>query len=283
MDIFTILFYQPIYNIIVYFYHLLGDNLGLSIIAIGIVSRLVLLPISLRQIKLAESSKELSDKLNKIKKKYKNNKEKQQEEMLKVQKEYLPAQLGGCLPLIFQLIFFLNIYHVIVDIVQKGGSGFANVAYQFVEGFDKPISGSFILNIDLTISPSAVSSGSIIPYLILIVLVGITQYISFKIVFALRSVNKKSENNEEKSKGKKMSKDDKKDGAEEFQEIMHRTTNQVMMIFPVLLGLISYSLPSGLSVYLITTSSFVIIQQLVFLQIKKNKIKVESNNKINNS
>lgn len=282
MDIFTILFYQPIYNIIVYFYHLLGDNLGLSIIAIGIVSRLVLLPISLRQIKLAESSKELSEKLNKIKKKYKNNKEKQQEEMLKVQKEYLPAQLGGCLPLIFQLIFFLNIYHVIVDIVQNAGMGFSNVAYQFVEGFDQSISGAFILNIDLTISPSAVSGTSIIPYLILVVLVGLTQYISFKIVFALRSVNKNADN-KNKSKNKKASNQEQKDGAEEFQEIMQKTTNQVMMIFPILLGFISFGLPSGLSVYLITTSSFVIIQQLVFLQIKKNKARADNNIKINNS
>lgn len=281
MDIFSILFYQPIYNIVVYFYHLLGDNLGLSIISVGIISRLVLLPISLRQIKLAESSKEFSEKLNEIKKKYKNNKEKQQEEMLKIQKEYLPTQLGGCLPLIFQLIFFLNIYHVIVDIVQKGGAGFASVAYKFVEGFEQ-VSGAFILNIDLTIAPSAVSGTAMIPYLFLVILVGLTQYVSFKIVFALRSVNENVDK-PNKSKKKKVSSLEQPEGSEEFQEIVQKTTNQVMMIFPILLVFISFGLPSGLSVYLITTSSFVIIQQLAFLQIKKNKARMSRNVTINNS
>jgi YidC/Oxa1 family membrane protein insertase len=283
MDIFTVLFYQPIYNVIVYFYHVLGDNLGLSIIAIGIVSRLVLLPISLRQMRLSETSKELSEKLNKIKKKYKNNKEKQQGEMLKVQKEYLPAQIGGCLPLIFQLIFFLNVYHVIADVVQYGGKGFSQVAYSFVEGFSSQVSGSFVLNLDLTIAPSAVGVGvQIIPYIILVALVGLTQYVSFKIVFAFRNKAKKMEDQaeEKNKKAEKKGNDDKQPSPDDFQEIMQKTTNQVMLVFPFLLALISYGLPAGLSLYLITTSTFVIIQQSIYFRIKSKK---QLNHNINNT
>lgn len=273
MNIFEILFYQPIYNLIVVFYHLLSDNLGLAIIAIAIFSRAILIPVTRRQIKMAESSREFNEKSKAIKKKHKNNKEKQTEELLKLQQEYLPAQLGGCLPLIFQLIIFINIYSVIRNLIQEGASGFNEIAYSFVPKFTGEVNVNFLGDLlDLKIAPNSAESSNIFPYIVLLVLVGITQYASLKIMTGMRNRKKNEALDEKKQKKQKNKKDN---DPQDFGEIMQRSTQQAMLIFPFLLMFISYGLPAGLSIYLITTSSFVILQQSISYYIQRRKENIE--------
>lgn len=273
MNIFEILFYQPIYNLIVVFYHLLSDNLGLAIIAIAIFSRAILIPVTRRQIKMAESSREFNEKSKAIKKKHKNNKEKQTEELLKLQQEYLPAQLGGCLPLIFQLIIFINIYSVIRNLIQEGASGFNEIAYSFVPKFTGEVNVNFLGDLlDLKIAPNSAESTHILPYIVLLVLVGITQYTSLKIMTGMRNRKKNEALDEKKQKKQKNKKDN---DPQDFGEIMQRSTQQAMLIFPFLLMFISYGLPAGLSIYLITTSSFVILQQSILYYIQRRKENIE--------
>lgn len=270
MNIFDTFLYEPIFNIIVIFYRVLGGNLGLSIISIGIVSRIILIPLTLRQTKLAESSKEFAEKSEKIKKKYKKNKEKQQEEMLKLQQEYLPAQIGGCLPLIVQFLLFIQIYRVLSNLIKEGTVAeiFNNIAYGFVPKFadSYQISKDF-LGIDLSQSASTVNDfPQIIPYFVLILLVGLTQYLSFKVMTAMRKPDDKEKSKDSKKK--------KKDEPEDFAAIMQRSTKQATMLMPILLMFISYSLPSGLGIYLITTSTFVILQQLFLTKFKKDNTNI---------
>src|SRR5690348_2310189 len=103
MDIFTVLLYQPIYNLLVVFYRLFGNDLGLAIIAIALLMRLVLFPLTMRQTKMAETSREFNVKLKELREKYKDDKDKLNTEMAKLQSQYLPGQLNGCLSLILQL------------------------------------------------------------------------------------------------------------------------------------------------------------------------------------
>lgn len=264
MNIFEILFYQPVYNLLIVFYRAFGENLGLSIIAIGILSRLIMMPLTLKQSKMAESGRAFSEKSKEIKKKFKNDKEKQQQELLKLQQEYLPAQLGGCLPLIFQFIVFINIYNVIRNIISTDGFGFNKFAYSFVEKFSDgyEINTNFLGIFDLHTTPGSVSGTDLIPYLLLVIGVGIAQYFSVKVLSGLRNSDKKEEK-------KKKEKD--KDGPEDFGEIMQRSTKQVMFIMPIFLMFVSFSLPSGLSIYLITTSLFVILQQVVYYRYFKDR------------
>ncbi len=263
MNILEILFYQPIYNLIVVFYRLLGDNLGLAVIAIAIVSRVAMIPLTSKQIKMAESSKEFQEKSKKIKKKFKN-KQKQQEELLKLQQEYLPAQLSGCLPLIIQFIIFIVIYNILSGIITGGITSFNRVAYPFVPGFseDYSVQSTFLGLIDLKASPAAINQfPNILPYLVLIVLVGVTQYFSFKIMTAARTTKKEEQKIQKKPK--------KKDDTEDFGEIMQRSSKQAATLMPILLTVISFNLPSGLSIYLITTSLFVILQQSILARRRK--------------
>jgi YidC/Oxa1 family membrane protein insertase len=277
---FSTIFYEPLYNLIIVFYRLLGSNLGLSIIAIGILSRFVMIPLTLKQIKMAEKNKEFSAKVKEVKQKYKNDKQKQQQEMMKLQQEYLPGQLAGCLPLILQFIVFIYIYQIIRGLIDKGVQGFNDVAYSFVAKFpeDYSVNTSF-LGLDLKKSASQAEGSDLIAYLALVLLVGVTQYFSTKILMAIKDKKKdKSENLNKKKKKDTKSPDD-------FGEIMQQSTKQAMMLMPILLMFISYNLPSGLSIYLITTSAFVILQQLFiekFVKKESTDIQTDSKSKAKN-
>lgn len=263
------------------FYHALGDNLGLSIIAIAVAARLLMIPLTQKQMRMAESSREMQEKVKKVKEQFKKDKTRQQQEVLKIQQEYLPTQLSGCLPLIFQLILFVNIYHAIQNMIMISGqavnsvaSGFNQYAYSFVPKFETVynIDSSFLGILDLKQAASAIGfeNSNIIFYLLLIVLVAVTNYGSMKITMALSSKNK---DQKEKSKEKEKKKDPNK--PEDFGEIMQQSTKQAMFLMPFLLAFISYGLPSGLALYLITTNIFVILQKLISDSMKKQSISAE--------
>lgn len=106
MPIFQLLFYQPTFNLLIILYRAFADNLGLAIIVIAVLSRIITIPITRKQIKSAEDNKKFKKEYDAIKAKLKNKPEKQKEELAKLQMQYLPSQLGGCLPLILQLILW---------------------------------------------------------------------------------------------------------------------------------------------------------------------------------
>jgi YidC/Oxa1 family membrane protein insertase len=264
MDIFTILIYQPIYNLLIIFYRAFGGDLALAIIAIAALSRLATYPITARQIKMAEQSQEFNDKVKQVKKKYKNNKEKQNQEMMKVQSQYLPGQLSGCMSLIIQLVLLINILNVIRNLFTEGVTGFNAVAYSFVPQFAAAdtVNFNFLGIINLAQTPSVALEGGVaaaLPYLILAVLVGASQFGANRILMGLR----KKDQPEEQGKKAKKDKEKKKGEPEDFATLMQRSTKQTMVIFPVLLIFFALNFPAGLSLYWTVQSGLVIIQQLL--------------------
>lgn len=128
MGILQVLFYEPTFNLLMYFYSIIG-NLGVAILLIAVVSRLITWPLTRRQMKNAEKSKDFQREVNAIKKKYKKNQEKQAQELAKIQAKYLPGQLGGCLNMILALILLIQVRHVIINLVDQGVHAFNQVAY----------------------------------------------------------------------------------------------------------------------------------------------------------
>jgi YidC/Oxa1 family membrane protein insertase len=275
MDIFTILFYQPIYNLVIVLYRVFGGDLGLAIIAIAVLSRLITLPITLRQIKMAEGNKEFNAKIKSIKEQYKNDKDKQSQELMKIQSEYLPSQLAGCLPLILQFIFLINILNVVQDIITNSAGKFNSLAYSFVPQLaaNEVMNTNFLGVVNLAVSPAHVGYENLLavaPYIILALLVGLTQYLSTQILMGNRT--KKEESAEIKTeKTKKTTKKGKSEQPEDFSEIMQQSTKQTMLILPILLIFMSLNFPAGLSLYWTVQSGFVIIQQLIIERLKPNQ------------
>jgi YidC/Oxa1 family membrane protein insertase len=274
MDITVILFYQPIFNLIVFFYRLFGENLGFAIILIAILSRAITLPLIIKQKKSVVKNREFSDKMKGIKEKHKDNKEQREKELMALQSEYLPGQLAGCLPIILQLIFFINIYNVIINLVVKGPAAFNEYAYPFIEKFQEgySLNYSFLGIFDLGKHPyDFVNAGlSFLPYLILMLLVGLTQYYSMKITMSMSQL---IPNKTDKPKEKSNSKKEGNVAKEDFAEILQQSTKQTMLLFPILYTFLSYNFQAGLALYWIIQSGFVIIQQPLITYLETGKFK----------
>lgn len=102
------------------FFHGLGLEWWLSIAALTIVVRLLLFPLTVKQVRSMRAMQDLRPELDKIRGQYSNNRQRQQEEMMKLYQERSINPLGGCLPILVQMPIFIGIFYVIR---QFGGYG----------------------------------------------------------------------------------------------------------------------------------------------------------------
>lgn len=88
-------------------------NYGISILLFTIVTRLVMVPLSVKQQKSSAAMAAFSPKLEKLKKQYANNPQRLQEEQMKLYAEEDINPMASCLPLIPQLLFLYGIFDVV--------------------------------------------------------------------------------------------------------------------------------------------------------------------------
>ncbi len=98
--------------LLAWLYDLMG-SFGFAIIILTIVFRIVLLPLGIKQIKSMQAMQALQPKIKEIQKKFKGNKQKIQEQTMKLYQEYGVNPLGGCLPLLLQFPILIAMYSVI--------------------------------------------------------------------------------------------------------------------------------------------------------------------------
>ncbi|MBM7703144.1 membrane protein insertase YidC [Metabacillus iocasae] len=96
----------------------LGGNFGLSIIAVTIIIRLVLLPLIMKQQKSTMAMQALRPEMESIQKKYAGKKDpesqqKMQKEMMGLYQKHQINPLGGCLPILFQFPIIMAFYYAI--------------------------------------------------------------------------------------------------------------------------------------------------------------------------
>ncbi len=88
-------------------------NYGIAIIILTLLIRFLLLPLGIKQIKSMQHMQAIQPKIKDLQKKYKGNKQKVQEETMKLYKEAGVNPLGGCLPLLLQFPILISMYAVI--------------------------------------------------------------------------------------------------------------------------------------------------------------------------
>lgn len=86
---------------------------GLAIIMLTLIIKLVLAPLTAKQIRSMEGMQTLQPKIKELQKKYKGNQKKMQEEMSKLYREMGVNPLSGCLPLIIQMPFLIAIFYAL--------------------------------------------------------------------------------------------------------------------------------------------------------------------------
>jgi YidC/Oxa1 family membrane protein insertase len=115
-DFFANLF-SPIVDILgvvlLYFHNTLGAPWWLSIAMLTIVVRTLLFPLTVKQVKNMRAMQDLRPEMERIRAQYRDNRQKQQEEMMKLYQERKVNPLGGCLPILVQMPIFIGIFYVI--------------------------------------------------------------------------------------------------------------------------------------------------------------------------
>lgn len=86
-----------IYNTIAF------HNYGVSLILFTVIIKVALLPLTIKQLKSTQKMQEIQPELQKIQQRYKNDKEKLNQEMMKLYQEKGVNPAGGCLPMLLQL------------------------------------------------------------------------------------------------------------------------------------------------------------------------------------
>jgi len=166
---------NPLYNIvsgvIVFIHKLLspifGTNSGvtwsLSIMGLVVLIRIILIPLFVKQIKSQRALTALQPHMKEIQKKYKDDRQKQSEEMMKLYKEHKTNPLASCFPILAQAPIFFALFTVLNGIAAKTPEGVsAPIARGFLKGeyldsaaqatfFGAKISESFLGSTELTV------------------------------------------------------------------------------------------------------------------------------------
>jgi YidC/Oxa1 family membrane protein insertase len=88
-------------------------NYGVAIIALTVLIRLVLLPLGIRQVRSMQHMQIIQPKVKQIQQKYKGDRTKQQEEIMKLYKEYGVNPFSGCWPVLLQFPILIAMYAVV--------------------------------------------------------------------------------------------------------------------------------------------------------------------------
>ena len=88
-------------------------NYGVTIIVLTVLIRLVLLPLGIKQIRSMQHMQLVQPKVKALQQKYKGNKQKQQEEVMKLYREYGVNPFSGCWPVLLQFPILIAMYSVL--------------------------------------------------------------------------------------------------------------------------------------------------------------------------
>src|ERR671933_1677643 len=95
------------------YFHSLGTPWWLSIAMLTVVVRTILFPLTVKQVKSMRAMQDLRPEMERIRAKYRDNRQKQQEEIMKLYQERKVNPLGGCLPIAVQMPVFIGMFYVI--------------------------------------------------------------------------------------------------------------------------------------------------------------------------
>ena len=237
-QLFYIVLYQPILNFLVLIYNFIpGHDIGVAIIVMTIIIKLVLYPFSLKSIKSQKALQEIQPKIEELKVKYKNQKDKLAQEMMVLYKNEKVSPFSSCLPLLIQLPFLIAVYEVF-RVGLSSGSLDALYPFVFNPGNLNPITLGFF---DLSK-----------PQIVLALLAGLAQFWQVKMLSTKKP--------EIKSAGSKD---------ESMMVIMNK---QMMFMMPIMTVFIGANLPGGLTLYWFVTTLLTALMQLIAFRHKKEPL-----------
>lgn len=98
---------------VITFFHGLGLSWGLSIIALTFVVRIILLPLTIKQFRSMQALGNLAPQIKELQAKYKDDKQRLNQEMMKFYQENNVNPFGSCLPLLAQIPVFMALFYML--------------------------------------------------------------------------------------------------------------------------------------------------------------------------
>jgi YidC/Oxa1 family membrane protein insertase len=96
-----------------FFHNDVGVSWGTSIILLTITIRALLLPLTLKQVKSMQALQRIAPHMKEVQAKYKEDKQRQQQEMMKLYQEHKVNPFASCLPLLAQLPVFISLFYML--------------------------------------------------------------------------------------------------------------------------------------------------------------------------
>jgi YidC/Oxa1 family membrane protein insertase len=151
-------------GVLQFFHDSAGLSWGMSIIALTVCTRAILLPLTYKQLKGMRALQALQPQMKELQEKYKNDKQRLQQEMMRIYRENKVNPLASCFPLLAQLPVFITLFFVLrhelpADIGCKAGECGAEASFWFIQDLTaKATGGELIALIVLYIGTQLVSS-----------------------------------------------------------------------------------------------------------------------------
>ena len=256
MNIWTTFLYQPLVNALIAFYKLTGGNLALAIISLTVAMRAILIPLTAPSLKAAQKMKDLAPELAKLKKRYKHDKTAFAQAQLDLYKKHGANPVSGCIPQIIQIVILIALFQAFNQVLKSNGNALIKLnelLYAPLKLTANHVINTSFLYLDLT-KPDLIQ----LPFKIGIdkftldkipgiFLIGaaVTQFWSSKLMMPQVKA-------EEKVAKKTKEKED--DMAVAMQ-------SQMLYLMPLMTLFIGFTFPSGLVLYWVTFSLFMVIQQ----------------------
>jgi YidC/Oxa1 family membrane protein insertase len=206
-----------------------GQSYWFSIVLLTIAVRVVLIPLTVKQVRSTRVMQELQPELKKLQVKYKNDKQKLQEELMKLYRERGFNPMAGCWPLAAQLPFFWALYRVIYS--------------HDIAGKPNILLGKTFFGVPLEARWSALSgwgdklaSGTGLTILGLIIAMAVTTYISQRQLMAKQSTD------------------------------VNPQQQMLLRIMPLMFVVFAVNVPLAVVVYWVTTNLWSMGQQWVLLR-----------------
>ncbi|WP_329384990.1 membrane protein insertase YidC [Streptomyces sp. NBC_01716] len=214
---------------------------GLSIVSLVILIRICLIPLFVKQIKSTRNMQVLQPKMKAIQERYKNDKQRQSEEMMKLYKETGTNPLSSCLPILAQSPFFFALYHVLSSIASGKTIGVINQGLldsaRQAHIFGAPLAAKFTDSTAKVASLDASLTSVRIVTAIMIVLMSASQF------YTQRQLMTKNVDLTVKTPYMQQQK-------------------MLMYIFPVIFMVMGVNFPVGVLVYWLTTNVWTMGQQM---------------------
>jgi YidC/Oxa1 family membrane protein insertase len=93
--------------------NIVGGSWGLAIIGLTIVVRAVMVPLTVSQFRSMQRMQALAPEIKALQEKYKDDKQRQQQEMMKFYQENKVNPFASCLPLVLQLPVFISLFYML--------------------------------------------------------------------------------------------------------------------------------------------------------------------------